>query len=513
LTAAARGNPQQLSLHFATLLPAILKMLSSPLAAAQLSKLYYDLREITFEARLNELGRSLAITTIRLYEPHCDLAEEWLKVDLNEAVVDTLVKLYNLTITKWQEDEEQRDYLFLLTAPAFSFAFQFVEAAAFLKPVAGSDTHLLNLIQIVAKHAQLKGSSVDGADLNDFRHPKYMPRLAMMKLLMSIIQERRGRVQTQAVAAFLDVAASSSGKEFCARVSKAEIEFLLTALQHNLEAVRDIGLRGLTAVIGALPSIYDDYDLGLRLTRRLWVAKHDLSEENKYLANTLWEDAGFELPIVMCDELLQDVIHPEPCVQKAAAAALVSILKEDPSVVDGVLEQLLEVYHDKLTMIPAVLDNFDREIMPAQDPWGPRRGVAFAICQICQYFEAETVNNIMQFMVDSGLRDREEVVHKEMLAASLAIVDIHGKESVAHLLPVFEAFLDKAPTDSSYDNIRQAVVILMGSLARHLDKDDERIQPILQKLMTALSTPSQQVRNCFSGKFASKQRFLRGLKF
>jgi hypothetical protein len=75
-------------------------MLSSPLAAAQLSKLYYDLREIAFEARLHELGRALAIATIRLHEPHCDLFEEWLKVDLNEMVVDTVVKLYSLTITK-----------------------------------------------------------------------------------------------------------------------------------------------------------------------------------------------------------------------------------------------------------------------------------------------------------------------------------------------------------------------------------------------------------------------------
>ena len=62
------------------------------------------------------------------------------------------------------------------------------------------------------------------------------------------------------------------------------------------------------------------------------------------------------------------------------------------------------------------------------------------------------------------------------------------------LLPVFETFLDKAPNDSSFDNIRQAVVILMGSLARHLDKDDKKIQPIVQRLITALSTPSQQVQ-------------------
>ena len=44
------------------------------------------------------------------------------------------------------------------------------------------------------------------------------------------------------------------------------------------------------------------------------------------------------------------------------------------------------------------------------------------------------------------------------------------------LLPVFEQFLDLAPDTSEHDTIRQAVVILMGCLARHLDKDDPKVR-------------------------------------
>lgn len=65
---------------------------------------------------------------------------------------------------------------------------------------------------------------------------------------------------------------------------------------------------------------------------------------------------------------------------------------------------------------------------------------------------------------------------------------------MSSLLPVFEEFLKNAPQDASYDSVRQSVVILMGSLAKHLDKNDPKVKPIVAKLITALSTPSQQVR-------------------
>lgn len=67
------------------------------------------------------------------------------------------------------------------------------------------------------------------------------------------------------------------------------------------------------------------------------------------------------------------------------------------------------------------------------------------------------------------------------------------QDNVNSLLPVFEEFLKNAPQEASYDSVRQSVIILMGSLAKHLDKSDPKVKPIVAKLITALSTPSQQV--------------------
>lgn len=58
---------------------------------------------------------------------------------------------------------------------------------------------------------------------------------------------------------------------------------------------------------------------------------------------------------------------------------------------------------------------------------------------------------------------------------------------------MFEEFLANAPHTASFDAIRQSVVILMGTLAKHLDVDSPKIKPIVGCLIEALSTPSQQV--------------------
>lgn len=230
--------------------------------------------------------------------------------------------------------------------------------------------------------------------------------------------------------------------------------------------------------------------------KRFWIAKFDISEVNRELATVIWDQSNLPLPTV--EDIIGDITHSELCIQKAAAESLMPLILNDENLTKIVITKLFTIYNDKLALIPPVLDQFDREIEPAKDQWKPRRGVAITFSQIAPIVSIDDINVIMHFMVSQGLGDREDVVHKEMLAAALKIVDIHGNKTIVNLLPVFEDFLDKAPKSQSFDNIRQAVVILMGSLARHLQKDDQRIEPIVKRLLTALSTPSQQVQEAVS---------------
>jgi len=61
------------------------------------------------------------------------------------------------------------------------------------------------------------------------------------------------------------------------------------------------------------------------------------------------------------------------------------------------------------------------------DTWEPRSGVALALAQIAPLLSPESVSHLISFFVSMGLGDRSPEVRKNMLAAALAAVDLHGK--------------------------------------------------------------------------------------
>ena len=192
--------------------------------------------------------------------------------------------------------------------------------------------------------------------------------------------------------------------------------------------------------------------------------------------------------------LLQDVTHMVEAIRAAGAEGLASALQLNSPEVDPTVKRLMKIYGEKLALTPAVVDNFGREIEPAIDVWQPRSGIALALYRLVPLIDEAAVIRLASFFVPKGLGDRHEEVQKNMLNAAVAMVDQHGKETISKLLPIFEKFMDDAPKSGSFDSVRQSVVILMGSLARHLEKDDPRVKPIIYKLVDALSTPSQPVQ-------------------
>ncbi|XP_034131444.1 eIF-2-alpha kinase activator GCN1 [Drosophila guanche] len=475
LKASIYGNEKHVALYFYTFLNDILKATGSPLSAEALTELYISLHTICFKNQQN-LAKNIAIATVKLQKPSCNLKDEYNSINIHESMEDIITSLEDHTNSKH------------LDSSSFSYAFEFLRRALIFLKCDSSNKLISVAIQIIGLHAQVRDETSDCK-------AKFLPRLGMFEILLNIFPNNK--VQAQAASAILEVAKSSSGGIFCASPDNHIIMVFLEALQCNIDSVRNVALRALNIMIEAIVNHLKVHnDLQQAIIVRLWIAKFDVADENRDLAVSVWDISN--LPLPGFNEIVSNITHSELCIQKSAAESLIPLIKTDETLVKNGIQKLLDIYNEKLSLIPPVVDQFDREIEPATDQWKPRRGVAFAFAQMAPYLSVEDINFIMHFMVSQGLGDREDIVHKEMLAAALKIVDIHGKETIVSLLPVFEEFLDKAPKSQSYDNIRQAVVILMGSLARHLEKDDKRIDPIVKRLLTALSTPSQQVQEAVS---------------
>nr|XP_012138451.1 PREDICTED: translational activator GCN1 isoform X2 [Megachile rotundata] len=475
---SVHGNGQELSLHLKDLFPSILKNLRSLLAAPAMSDLYIYLKQIVNINNNPVLSDLVAHVTLRQLQPQCDLNPAWEEENLDTAVKRTLNLLHSTTIKQKK----------LFTAPAFCYIFPFIRKTLLCYK---DDNMIVQGLQIIQEHAKQRGNS----DFRDTRHPQLLPRKHMFDLLIELMEITTGRVQTHAVATLLDVAQSGSGQPGTALATNEDINSLTGALQNSLSTIRDAALRALTVVRQAFPSKKEHSEQFSRLIRRIWIARFDICDENKILANELWHAADLAMePDILATELIQDISHPVEPIQQAAACALAQCLSEVPHLVPTILDNLLQLYQEKLAMIPPKLNNFGRVVEQPIDTWGPRRGVALALAQIAPLLTADTVLKLVQFFVSTGLGDRNQAVRTEMLTAAVAVVDLHGKTNITSLLPVFEEFMDKAPKIGSFDSIKQSVVILMGSLARHLDKDDPRIKPIVMRLIAALSTPSQQVQ-------------------
>lgn len=73
------------------------------------------------------------------------------------------------------------------------------------------------------------------------------------------------------------------------------------------------------------------------------------------------------------------------------------------------------------------MDSLGRVIEQPIDTWEPRSGIALALAQLAPLLTPLSVSELISFFVSTGLGDKNAEVRKNMLAAALAAVDLHGK--------------------------------------------------------------------------------------
>ncbi|KAI0710312.1 ARM repeat-containing protein [Cerioporus squamosus] len=309
------------------------------------------------------------------------------------------------------------------------------------------------------------------------------PRTNTVRDLIHAIRHQP-KLAKDASSALVDI-----GQAMQANATKAEIsEFLLGTLYQEVY-VRTSCLQALQ------PFDLTDFDW----SPELWIAYHDEDEQNARLANHIWEDNGLDVPETFFQDLLPYLEHDNAYVRSSSASALAdAVIEYWPGSISKVLSTLEDFYREKAILAPE-FDQYGMLITSSigrTDPWPARVALSRTFELLAPAFTPDDVEPFFKFLIqDQALGDRHADVRRGMLRCGTTVIDLHGSARLPELIAMFEAELaSTGPATETSDQIKEAVVILIGRLARHLDPSDSRLPSIVERLVGALKTPAEQVQ-------------------
>ncbi|KAI8978208.1 ARM repeat-containing protein [Trametes punicea] len=321
----------------------------------------------------------------------------------------------------------------------------------------------------------------------EFFDPAF-PRTETVRDLIHSIRHQP-KLAKDASSALIDIGQAMQGN-----ATRAETSELLRGTLYQEVYVR-------TSCLQAL----QPFDLtDLDWSPELWIACHDEDEQNARLANHIWEDNGLDVPESFLKDIIPFLEHENSYVRLCAASALADAVVEYwPTSISILLSTLQDFYRDKAKVLAPEFDEYGMLIpqsVDRTDPWPTRVAIARAFELLAPAFTPEDVVPFFKFLIkDQALGDRHPDVRRGMLNCGTAVIDQHGSSRLAELISMFETELATtgAATETS-DQIKEAVVILFGRVARHLDPSDPRLPSIVERLVGALKTPAEQVQMAVS---------------
>ncbi|EEA25943.1 hypothetical protein EYB25_003176 [Talaromyces marneffei] len=260
----------------------------------------------------------------------------------------------------------------------------------------------------------------------------------------------------------------------------------------------DVSVR--TAVLQAIEAEIDLTDLDF--SEHIWLCCHDQVEENAEIAEAIWEDNALDVDESSYLKILKYLDAKDGQLRGAAARALAHSVELNPSTFEVVLSGLQSRYSDEVKPKAPGKDKYGMPLKAdVTDSWEIRSGIALTFKAMTTLFEKDRIVSFMKFLIENGpLIDKNALVREQMADSGRLVIEQRGQERVEELMTLFEMTLetsDKA-TESS-DWLNESVIVLYGSLARHLKSKDSRLDTVIKKLLAALPTPSEMVQSAVAG--------------
>lgn len=251
-------------------------------------------------------------------------------------------------------------------------------------------------------------------------------------------------------------------------------------------------------VNSVLQAVRAEIDLtDLDFSEQIWLCCHNNTDETRALAEAIWEENALEADQGAPSQMIKYLEHPDRQIRAAGARALAALIEVDKSTFKDTLLALQEKYSYEARPKVPERDAYGMiKKMDVADHWGVRSGIALAFQAMSTVFDEAAIVSFVTFLIERGpLADQSGTVRQEMTESGTNLIASRGQEKVEPLMDLFEKTLessDKASEQSDWVN--EAVIVLYGSLARHLQSGDPRLEAVISKLLATLQTPSETVQ-------------------
>ncbi|KRZ24497.1 Translational activator GCN1 [Trichinella pseudospiralis] len=256
-------------------------------------------------------------------------------------------------------------------------------------------------------------------------------------------------------------------------------------------AVKEIFLKSLQIAL----CIVEVDSLSDEILTKLYALKFDMNESVASLANMIWESSRLELQPNSLHVFTEMLNNPNGEIRAMVATAICNAMKSGVYPLAVLLDHLNEIYDQLADKASSLTDDFGRVIddeLP-NTVFSLKMGIASSLLRLSSLIKENDLPKLLNAISARALNDNFGEVRFAMLNAAIEAVKLHGKNHVNFIFEKIENLLN-CPNDAAHDPLRMAAVILSGSVAQHLDKDDGRVQMVFVRLIENLSIPSQDVQ-------------------
>lgn len=427
----------------------------------------------------------IGASTLRLHGIEAFLPEKYLSIDLKSLVNDQLFSL-KIASEKSQFSALTMTYILPLLVKVITNGRDFVSKSK-KKVVQLDDDYIdespeeeqlaLALSIITSNYETFEDSSIPRTDI-----------LRDIIALMAITSKAK----------LAKDAFSSLCQSIALNISSADLEEIFNACLDPSDYVR-------TAALESLDREFELSELGF--VPQIWIATFDAKQDNRELAQTIWEESKFALDSSVPDKLISYLSHDSSVTRLSVAQSLGDAMAELSDQFSSVIDKLLDLYRVKAKPPAPLKDAFGLVIKTdvTTDYWEERSGVALSLKYMApQFSSSKEVEKVFKFLVEEkALADKNEQVCHELKDAGMEIINRHGNENVEALITILEDGLNsKTGNHEVDDRMKESTIVLYGNLAHHLKKGDPRVENIVDKLLDALSTPSEDVQFAVSERIA-----------